>query len=335
MHDAAMSTSPALRRQRPIGLAALRGFEAAARLLSFTRAATELHLTQSSISRQIAALEHQLGHALFIRRTRALELTAAGAQLLQAVQQALATVDRSVDAIRGVGAACRVTLSTYASFASLWLVPRLALFQQAYPGIEIRLDASDRVVDLRAEQVDVAVRWCPLERPLAGGLPLFDDIATPALSPRLLAGATLREPGDLARWPLLDLDWGVPGMRTLNWEAWFAFAGADHVAPSAGRLVFSFVDQAVQAAVRGQGVALVRTPFLQDALASGDLVMPFPTLRMPVGYRHVLLVEASSARRPEVEVFVEWLLDQVQRVPLLQASGDDDLVRARPPLSKP
>ena len=331
MHDAAVRTSPAPRRQRPIGLAALRGFEAAARLLSFTQAAHELHLTQSSISRQIAALERQLGHALFLRQTRALQLTAAGAQLLQAVQRALATLDRSVEEIRGVGAARRVTLSTYASFASLWLVPRLALFQQAHPGIEIRLDASDRVVDLRAEQVDVAVRWWPLERPLAGGVPLFDDIATPALSPRLLAGARLQSPRDLARWPLLDLDSRVPGVRTLNWEAWFAFAGADEVAPSAGRLVFSFVDQAVQAAVRGQGVALVRTPFLQDALASGDLVMPFPTLRLPVGYRHVLLVEASSARRPEVDVFVQWLLEQVQQVQQVQHRDDDERGRAGRP----
>jgi LysR family glycine cleavage system transcriptional activator len=109
----------------------------------------------------------------------------------------------------------------------------------------------------------------------------------------------------------------VPGKRTLNWETWFAFANAGDVGPSAGRLVFSFVDHAVQAAVRGQGVALVRTPFLQDAVASGDLVMPFPALRMPVGFRHVMLVDAASARRPEVDVFVQWLLGQVQRMPRL------------------
>lgn len=318
MHDADMRPSPATRRQRPIGLAALRGFEAAARQLSFTLAATELHLTQSSISRQVAALEHQLGRTLFIRRTRALELTAAGAQLLQAVQQALATLDRSVEEIRGIGGARRVTLTTYASFASLWLVPRLAGFQREHPDIEIRLDASDRVVDLRREEVDVAVRWWPTDRPLEGAVPLFDDFATPALSPRLLAGVALPGPADLARWPLLDLDSRVPGKRTLNWEAWFAFADAGHVSPAAGRLVFSFVDQAVQAAVRGQGVALVRTPFLQDAVASGDLVMPFPALRMPVGYRHVLVVDSASARRPEVDVFVHWLLGQVQVVPRLE-----------------
>lgn len=314
MHHVAMIL-PA--RTRPIGLAALRGFEASARHLSFTLAAAELHLTQSSVSRQVAALEQQLGHPLFVRRTRALELTAAGAQLLQAVQQALSSIDRSVDDIRGRATARRVTLTTYASFASLWLVPRLALFQREHPHIEIRLDASDRVVDLGAEDIDVAVRWVPVGRLPEGATALFDDVATPALSPRLLAGVRLRRPADLAQWPQLDLDARVPGRRNLSWDGWYAFAGAGPVSPRAGRLVFSFVDQAVQAAVRGQGVALVRSPFLQDALASGDLVMPFPALRMPVGYRHVLAVHPAAARRPDVEVFVHWLRTQLDQVPRL------------------
>ncbi len=312
-----MSKTPVTRRQRPIGLAALRGFETAARHLSFTQAAQELHLTQSSVSRQIASLERQLGRALFVRRTRSLELTAAGTQLLQAVQQALATVDHAVDEIRGTAGARRVTLTTYASFASLWLVPRLAVFQRDHPDIEIRLDASDRVADLRAEDIDVAVRWLPSDQPAHGATPLFDDFATPALSPRLLAGTRLRRPADLARWPLLDLDSRVPGTHRLNWASWFDFAGAGDVAPAAGRLIFSFVDQAVQAAVRGQGVALVRTPFLQDCVASGDLVMPFPALRMPVGYRHMLAVNRASSRRPHVDAFVQWLLAQLEQVPRL------------------
>jgi len=312
-----MSRTGTRPRHRPIGLAALRGFEAAARHLSFTLAAGELHLTQSSVSRQVAALERQLGRALFVRRTRALELTAAGTQLQQAVQQALATIDHRVDEIRGAAGGRRVTVTTYASFASLWLVPRLAGFQRAHPDIEIRLDASDRVVDLRAEDIDLAIRWVPLDRVPAGASPLIDDVAAPALSPRLLEGARLRGPADLARWPLLDLDTGVPGTHRLNWSAWFDHAGAGPVEPTAGRLVFSFADQAVQAAVRGQGVALVRSPFLQDAVASGDLVMPFPQWRMPVGYRHVLAVNPAAARRAQVAVFVDWLTDQFRQAPQL------------------
>ena len=306
-------------RRRPVGLAALRGFESAARHLSFTTAAAELNLTQSSISRQIATLERQVGKALFVRKTRALLLTPAGQQLQQAVQQALAGIDRSVDAIRGVGGAQRVTLSTYASFASLWLVPRLALFQRLHPGIEIRLDASDRVVDLQAEDVDLAIRWLPNGRVPAQATLLIADVLAPAISPRLLQGRQLQYPAELAQWPLLDLDDGVPGAKRLNWSAWFDFAGAGAVAPAAGRLVFSFVDQAVQAAIRGQGVALVRSPFLQDCLASGDLVMPFAQLRMPCGYRHVLILNPEVARRPHVQAFVAWLSEQFAQAPQLGA----------------
>ena len=315
MHDAGMRRT---RPTRPIGLAALRGFEAAARRLSFTEAAAELHLTQSSISRQVASLEHEVGRPLFLRRTRALELTAAGRQLQAAVQQALAGIDRSVEELRGQPGARRVTLTTYASFASLWLVPRLALFQRAHPEIEVRLDASDRVVDLNAEDIDVAVRWVPVDRVPAGTASLIEDLAAPAISPQLLATATPASPADLADFPLLDLDAAVPGTRRLNWSTWFTFAGAGEVQPRAGRLVFSFADQAVQAAIRGQGVALVRSPFLQDALARGDLVMPFPQWRMPVGYRHMLVVNPASARRAPVAAFVDWLGEQFRLAPQMR-----------------
>jgi DNA-binding transcriptional LysR family regulator len=316
MYGAAMAPSSSGKR-RPIGLAALRGFEAAARRLSFTDAAAELNLTQSSISRQIATLERQMGKALFVRKTRALLLTPAGTQLQQAVQQALAGIDRSVDAIRGAANARRVTLSTYASFASLWLVPRLALFQRLHPGIEIRLDASDRLVDLQAEDVDLAIRWVPTAKVPPDASLLIDDVLAPAISPRLLQGRQLRHPAELASWPLLDLDDGVPGEKRLNWSTWFDFAGAGTVEAAAGRLVFSFVDQAVQAAIRGQGVALVRSPFLQDCLASGDLVMPFAQLRMPAGYRHVLVLSPKVARRPHVQAFVAWLNEQFAQAPRL------------------
>lgn len=148
-------------------------------------------------------------------------------------------------------------------------------------------------------------------------MPLIDDVVAPAISPRLLQSAQAGRPADLANWPLLDLDDSVPGTQRLNWTAWFDFAGAGPVEPTAGRLVFSFVDQAVQAAIRGQGVALVRSPFLQDCVASGDLVMPFPRLRMPVGYRHVLAVNPSRAKRPHVEAFCSWMVEQFRRVPQL------------------
>ena len=186
-----------------------------------------------------------------------------------------------------------------------------------HPDIEIRLDASDRVLDLRAEEVDVAIRWVPDGPMPPGATLLIDDIVTPALSPRLLQAAPVHEPADLARWPMLDLDRSVPGTHRQNWHTWFEFAGAGPVEPAAGRLVFSFADQAVQAAIRGQGVALVRSPFLEDCVATGDLVMPFPQLRMQAGYRHVLVVNPERARLAHVGAFLDWLAAEFKRAPRL------------------
>jgi DNA-binding transcriptional LysR family regulator len=184
-----MSAQPAARRRaaRPIALAALRGFESAARHLSFTLAAAELNLTQSSISRQIASLERQIGKPLFVRRTRALELTPAGERLYATVRQGIGAIDRCIDEIRGVGGPPRVTVATYASFASLWLVPRLAAFQKAHPQVEIRIDAADRPVDLEAEEIDLAIRWLrPGSSVDPSALLLCEEEVAPALSPRLI-----------------------------------------------------------------------------------------------------------------------------------------------------
>ena len=305
------------RRRRPISLAALRGFDAAARHLSFTLAADELSLTQSSISRQIATLEQQIGRQLFERRTRALELTAAGERFYAVVRQALLAVDRCIDEIRGEGGTPRVTVTTYASFASLWLVPRLPDFQRAHPGIDIRIDASDRMIDLDTDDVDVAIRWLRPGAPVpTDATLLLTEEATAAVSPRLLAAhrVQLKDPPDLASLPMLAMDETVPSAPYSSWTRWCEFAG---IAPfeDAARLYFTYVDQSVQAAVRGQGVALVRTPFLDDLVASGDLVMPFPKLRMPTGYRYFLLVNRKRGAVPYVAAFRDWIAAEFKRGP--------------------
>jgi len=304
------------RRRRPIGLAALRGFEASARLLSFTLAAEELSLTQSSISRQVAALERQIGRPLFVRRTRAIELTPAGGKLLHAAQQVLDQLDRTVDAIRGDGHSTRITLATYASFASLWLVPRLAAFQREHPGIDIRIDASDRMVDLEAEDVDLAIRWTRPNNVPREALQLIAEEVTPAVSPLLLERSNVRlsEPKDLFQLPLLELDDAMPTSAASAWTRWFEFAGV-RSAPPAPRLLFTFVDQSVQAAVRGQGVVLGRSPFLEDLTASGDLVTPFPKLRMATGYRYWLVEREATRDAPHVVAFRTWLRTEFERGP--------------------
>lgn len=301
--------SPA--RRRPIQLTSLRGFEAAARLLSFTRAAAALNLTQSSISRQAATLERQVGRKLFVRKTRALGLTAEGERLLRATQQALAAVDQAVDDIRGQTGPPRVSITTYASFASLWLVPRVGAFQRAHPAIELRIDASDRRIDLESEGFDLALRWTrPDAVPSSARILRHEDI-TPAWSPALRdrCGIELREPADLLRLPLVEMDDGTSQGEVGSWARWLDFAGV-RGQPQGGRLIVTYIDQSIQAAVRGQGVVLGRSPFLADLIASGDLIAPFPQLRMSTGYCHFLVENHRATPSPHVAALRDWLVDQ-------------------------
>ena len=316
-----MKSSRNVRRrpQRTIGLGALRGFEASARRMSFTLAAAELHLTQSSISRQVAELERQIGTALFARQTRSLALTAAGYRFFQAAQQALKQIDRAVDDIRGPTNTGRVTITTYASFASLWLVPRLAMFQREHPQIELRIDASDRFIDVDAGGVDVAIRWTRATSLPVDASPLMNEEVMPALSPlmRERTEISLKTPEDLFQLPLLELDESMPTSTSSAWPRWFEFAGV-HSTPPVPRLMFTFVDQSIQAAVRGQGVVLARTPFIDDLIASGDLIAPFPKLRMPTGYVYGLISNSNTRETPHVAAFCRWIRAEFARGPLRQ-----------------
>ena len=307
------------RRERTIGLSALRGFEASARRMSFTLAAAELNLTQSSISRQVAELERQIGTALFARQTRSLALTAAGHRFFQAAQQALKQIDRAVEDIRGPRNAARVTITTYASFASLWLVPRLAVFQRQHPQIELRIDASDRFIDIDSEGVDVAIRWTRSTSLPNSALPLHHEEVVPALSPLLLerSAVVLKKPQDLFQLPLLELDESLPTSASSAWPKWFEFAGV-RAAPPAPRLMFTFVDQSVQAAVRGQGVVLTRSPFVDELVAAGELVTPFPKLRMPTGHQYALIANVNTRDTAHVTAFCDWIRAEFKRGPLRQ-----------------
>jgi DNA-binding transcriptional LysR family regulator len=306
-------------RRRSIQLAALRGFDAAARTLSFTRAADELNLTQSSVSRQVAGLEDEIGKPLFTRRTRALVLTAAGQRLAASVRAGLAEIDRAVDGIRATGGPPRVTIATYASFASLWLVPRLAAFQRTHRDIEIRIDAGDRHVDLDAEGVDLALRWCRPGAAPAHARCLVEEELTPALTAELLArsGIALNVPADLLQLPLLDMDDATTAFSEYGWPQWLAFAGVtESVRDAASRkLFFNFIDQSVQAAVRGQGVVLARTPFLDDLLAAGSLTAPFSALRLRSGYCYYLIENRETAKLPHVAALAAWLIGEFAQRP--------------------
>lgn len=300
--------------RRPISLDALRGFAAAGRRLSFTLAAADLGLTQSAVSRQIAALESQIGASLFVRKTRALELTEAGAQLLRAVQSGLAAIDACVEDLRGPGGDGLVSITTYPSFASLWLAPRLARFQQAVPEVAVRIDSTDAVVDLAASGIDLAMRSLPLAGAPAEAELLIAEETTAAAAPHFLRQhAPLVTPADLLRLPLLDHDASRTRSPAATWAGWLAFAGV--AAPSLRpRLSFSYIDQQVQAALRGDGVIIARAPFLADLLAAGMLEAPFPDLRAPTGQGLFLIHNPARARRPAVKSLADFIRAEFARL---------------------
>jgi DNA-binding transcriptional LysR family regulator len=293
-------------RTRPVTLSGLRGFEAAARRLSFTLAAEELRLTQSSISRQVKSLEDQVGRRLFRRGTRSLALTEAGEQLHRAVRDALRGVDATVDALRGRSARKRVTLTTAASLASLVLVPRLPSFSAAHPAIDIRIDGSDLPRDLRAESMDVALRYYPHARAPRGLALLHAERLLPVTSPALARRlGRLRGPADLGRATLLVED-GPTDADGGHWERWFVAQRA-RMPADAPRLMLSFTHQALDAALRGQGVMLAPELFVREHLAAGRLVAPLGGAPTPSGFGYYLLSNPDTARTRHVGAFVEWL----------------------------
>ena len=176
-------------RTRPIAAGQLRAFEAVARHLNFRAASEEMALTQSAVSRQIQALEDDVGVSLFLRHTRAVELTGAGAQLLRAVLPALERMDSAVRLIRQSAGRKSVAISTWASFASMWLIPRLEAFQRQHPDIDIRIDATDAAVDLDTTDVDLAIRYAVPGAVPPGSQRLFGEQLTPVVSPWLLKNA--------------------------------------------------------------------------------------------------------------------------------------------------
>lgn len=311
-------------RTRPIGAGYLRAFEAVARHLNFRAAAEEMALTQSAVSRQIQSLEEEVGVPLFLRHTRAVELTAAGAQLLLAVQQALPRIDGAVRQIRQSAGRKSVSLTTFASFASMWLIPRLEAFQQAHPDIDIRIDATDTALDLDLADIDMALRYGPAEAMPPGAQRLFGETLMPVASPWLIKSSpAIREPGDIARFTLIEAgDAHRTHLEWLTWRRWFETNGLARTQPRRW-LYFNYAYQMVQAALSGQGVVLARSPLIAESLASGDLVEVLPRQRMDSPMAYWLLVAPRSTLRPEVRAFCDWLRGQAATTRQTIGDGPD------------
>ncbi len=290
----------------------LKGFEAAARHLSFTRAAAELCVTQSAVSRQIKALEDQLGVALFQRRNRALLLTDAGQILFRAASEMLRLLAEATERLTQETPGRMLTVTTTVSFASLWLVPRLVNFRRQHPDIDVRIAANNEMVDLRRQRIDLAIRFCEPKAAPAGALPLAREEVFPVCSPALLRDRArlLRRPQDLARHVLLHLDDAASSWPWFNWAEWLQAMGVPELKP-AGALRFSHYDQLIRAAIDGEGIALGRNPLVTEPLRRKQLVAPFD--RKAVSSReYYILVAPESASRKAVADFMAWLMDEVR-----------------------
>lgn len=277
----------------------LRGFVAAARALSFTRAGAELFLTQSAISRQVQTLEDALGVKLFERGVRQLRLTAAGAQLLQSAERWLG--EYGALAARLAERRRPVTVTASIGISALWLVPRLAHFQQLNPDIDVRIAAGNRIMDLDRDGIDVAVRYCADRDAPPGARRLFGESVVPVASPSL--GIAVLDRHSLSTAVLLDFE--DPRYPWLRWNDWLAAIGLEDVS-ARSRLVFSHYDQLIQAAVAGQGVAIGRSRLVSRMIEQGQLVAIGDVRRELVG-RGFWLVAASGQPRAEVGRFVDWI----------------------------
>lgn len=299
-------------RHRPLSVGGLRAFEAVARCLNFRQAAEELHLTQPAVSRQIKSLEDELGASLFHRGTRHVALTPAGAQLQAAVLPLLARLDTTVRQLRQGAGRQTIQLTTFASFASLWLLPRLEAFQREHPQLDIRVAATDAMQDLDAQGYDLGISL-QLQRPAGETFALFGELLSPVHSParaaRMASGdlKPLRKPADLAEHTLAEEDDLRPSSALSRWPNWLAAQGLPELQPRRW-LLLNFTYQQVQAALTGQAVALARVPLVDQALERGELIESFGReRRLAAPSQYWLRLAPGCLARPGVAQFVDWL----------------------------
>jgi len=286
----------------------LRAFEAAARHLSFTRAAAELNVTQTAISHQIRRLEEQLGLRLFVRRQRALLLTPDAQEYLPAVRAAFADLRLATDRLLRADKDRLLTVSCLPSLAAKWLVPRLAAFQDAHPDIEVRIATATRMVDFRRDEVDLAIRYGKGRWPGLRADWLMAEDVFPVCSPALLAGdRPLRRPEDLVSHTLLHVN-----LYPEEWLLWLTAAGLPTSIATGPGLTFDLGLMALQAAIDGLGVALGRTPFVEADIAAGRLVVPFDVV-LPSEAGFYVVTPERPTEAAEITRFREWLITAAAR----------------------
>ncbi len=291
-------------------LNAIRAFEAAARHLSFTKAADELNVTAAAVSQQVRNLEDIVGVPLFRRMTRAIMLTDAGQTALPFLADGLDQLVTGIEKMQSHEASGTLTVSVAPSFAAKWLVRRLPRFQAQYPDIRIRVDPSIGLVDFGRENIDLAIRFGYGDYPGLKSDLLMHEYTTPVCCPALLKGEhPLDTPENIRYHKLLHCDWGYTSWVQPDWQMWLKMAGIEGIDTSLG-LTFTTEILALEAAADGQGIALGNKKIVASDVASGRLVIPFE-LELDFGYGFYVVCPEAQADVFKNAAFREWLLEEV------------------------
>ena len=298
-----------MRRLPP--LKSMQAFEVAARWLSFSKAAEELFVTPAAVSQQIKQLESYLGVVLFRRMTRAVQLTEEARAVLPLVTEGFDKLAEAVDRLAQNEASGLLTVSCVPTFAVKWLLPRLPHFSNLYPDIDVRLDASLETRDFDRDGIDVGIRLGMGDYPGMEVTRILGEEVSPACSPKILAGTKpLRTPDDLKHHRLIHVDWGKITIQIPDWHMWTKAAGVEGVKVNHGPR-FTIESMAIEAAINGDGVALISHSAIAEELKAGRLVRPFDlTLRTDMGYW--LVCPAGRRRQMKVNAFCEWLLAEAE-----------------------
>lgn len=286
-------------------LQALRTFVEVGQRKSVKAAAQALHVTPGAVSQQIRVLEDRLGVVLLERERLGMRLTEAGASVFPRLREAFLQIDQAMHDLESTKARRSLTVSTVATFAASWLVPRLGRFKQLHPDIEIRVEATSELVDLRRDRVDVALRHGLGDYPGLEVLPLMAPVLTPVASPGFLKahGAVIHEAGDCLSYPLLH-----DGDRA-DWPLWLKANGvADDMRAERGS---AFDDDflLIRAAEAGQGLALVPQAYAQEEIAAGRLIQVLDK-PWPARFAYYAVTRPGAADRPEVRAFLDWIRDE-------------------------
>ena len=302
-------------------LNSIRAFETTARHLSFTKAAEELNVTAGAVSQQVKALEEYLGVLLFHRKNRSITLTQEAIISLPQLADGFSKLSEGIESIRNYQTNKPLTITLPPTFASRWLMPRLMRFQSLHPEIDVRIDASYKMVDLINNDIDAAIRFGTGDYPNLHSDFLFEQKVIPVCSPDLLKkGRQLESPEDLKNFTLLHCDYFLkPSSQAQpDWNMWFALVGIDmNIIDTKRGLHFAQHDLMVQAAIDGQGVGLIASVSAQQALKDGKLIQPFQSY-IPLDDSYYFVYPKNKSNLKRIQAFREWLLNEVNTPTLVE-----------------